>query len=57
MANEKEVEQLKKELKDMSAEFRKFQDNVKRNMEAPSESRTEGCSWHIKCGCIAWTKI
>ncbi len=58
MANEKEVEKLKNDLKGMSAEFRKFRDDVKRKMEAQPSARTEGCKMWIKCDpCIAWTKI
>jgi hypothetical protein len=54
MAKEDEVARLKKELKEMAEEFRKYRDKTKKQ----PQSDVEGQSTEIRCDpCVTWTMI
>lgn len=58
MANEDEVARLKKELKEMADEFRKYRDKTKEALKAKPRGDVEGQAVYFGCEpCISWTDI
>ncbi len=58
MAGAKDVAKLKKELKEMASEFRKFRAKAKVAMKKQSKADVQGQIVIFGCGpCISWTAI